>query len=152
MPPPARRSQGRAVPPTPPALPVLPVTLDDDPFGTFGTIALHFAPPLTLAEFQRVAVAHGLVAVPTADEPQLFCLPERVEVAYGYRCVTPLPPQVTTLVLCGADGPNAPAVLALAEAMLAAWPSARWQSDGGFTPLLLQRAPGRQMPRRRARR
>lgn len=152
MPPPARRSQGRAVPPTPPALPVLPVTLDDDPFGTFGTIALHFAPPLTLAEFQRVAVAHGLVAVPTADEPQLFCLPERVEVAYGYRCVTPLPPQVTTLVLCGADGPNAPAVLALAEAMLAAWPRARWQSDGGFTPLLLQRAPGRQMPRRRARR
>ncbi|NNJ12741.1 hypothetical protein EKD04_020660 [Chloroflexales bacterium ZM16-3] len=144
--PPPRRSKGRAVPPPRPALPVI---ADDDPFDDFGMITLRLAPPLALADFLRVAEALGLAHVPTADEPQRFRTPEGVEVAYGYRNVSPLPPHAAELLICGADGPNAPAVLALAEALLAAWPRARWEADPGFAAILAQRAPGRRAKRRR---
>ncbi|NTU80200.1 MAG: hypothetical protein HGA45_12465 [Chloroflexales bacterium] len=145
MPSPPRRTRGRAVPPLHPALPVEP---EDDPLSLFGLISLHFAPALALAEFLRVAQTHQLAPAPTADEPQLFRTPEGVEVAYGYLNVSPLPQQVTELLLCGADKPNAPTVLALAEALLAVWPYARWEADPGFVPILDRRAPGRRTRRR----
>jgi len=69
MRPPPRRPRGRAVPPT-------PVASEDDPFDDFGIVALRFAPPLTLADFRRVAEAHGLAYVPTEDEPQIFRPPQ----------------------------------------------------------------------------
>lgn len=131
----------------PPPRPSLPVETEDDPLGHFGLISLHFAPALARADFQRFAEAHGLAYAPTADEAQLFRAPDGVEVAYGYQCVSPLPDQTTELLLCGADKPNAPAVLALAEAMLAAWPQARWDADPGFVPILDRRAPGRKARR-----
>jgi hypothetical protein len=125
------------------------VLSEDDPIGAFGLIALRFAPPLRLADFRPVAEAHGLAYAPTKHEPQLFRTPDRVEVAYGYEEITPLPPHVADLLICGADGPNAPAVLALAEALLAAWPRARWEADPGFAAILAQRAPGHRAKRRR---
>jgi hypothetical protein len=146
MTPPPRRPKGRAVPPQRPAL---PVASEDDPFDDFGLIALRFAPPLGLTDFRRVAEAHGLAYAPSEHEPQLFRTPDGVEVAYGYEGITPLPPHVAELLICGADGPNAPAVLALAEALLAAWPRARWEADPGFAVILAQRAPGRRAKRRR---
>jgi hypothetical protein len=125
------------------------VASEDDPFDDFGIITLRFAPALALADFRRVAEPLGLAYAPTEHEPQLFRTPEGVEVAYGYRNVSPLPPQVAELLICGADGPNAPAVLALAEALLAAWPRARWDADPGFAAILAQRALGRRAKRRR---
>lgn len=77
MPPPPRRTRGRAVPPTPPALPVAP---EDDPFDDFGIVALRFAPPLALADFLRVAEAHGLAYAPTEDEPQIFRPPPQIPI------------------------------------------------------------------------
>lgn len=53
------------------------------------------------------------------------------------------------LLICGADGPNAPAVFAIAEALLAAWPRARWDATPGFAAILAQRARGRRAKRRR---
>lgn len=142
MRPPPRRPRGRAVSPT-------PVAPEDDPFDDFSIVTLRFAPPLALADFLRVAEAHGLAYAPTEDEPQIFRTSDGVEVAYGYRCVAPLLPHVAELLICGAVSPNVPAVLALAEAMLAAWPLARWDAAPGFAAILARRAPERREKRRR---
>ena len=52
------------------------------------------------------------------------------------------------LLICGADGPNAPAVFAIAEALLAAWPRDRWEASPGFAAILAQCAPRRMAKRR----
>lgn len=140
-----RRTRGRAVPPQ---RPELPVEIDDDPLGHFGLIVLHFVPPLALVDFRAFAAAHTLAYAPTEDEPQLFRTPGGVEVAYGHHDLLPLPQHTTELLICGADKPNAPAVLALVEAMLAAWPHACWNADPGFVAILERLAPGRRIWRR----
>ncbi|MEI7772643.1 MAG: hypothetical protein WCI67_21815, partial [Chloroflexales bacterium] len=56
---------------------------------------------------------------------------------------------VTDVLICGVDGPNATAVIRVADALLAAWPRARWDATPGFAAILAQRARGRRAKRRR---